>query len=99
MTRERDTSGPMDVDEVTWRWKGGNSKERARTKENTTKEKAKGRTRTKTVVRFVFTHWRVLGTIALSWKVSGWDHTRKVVCDSSTTHIKQNKTDRGVDRF
>ena len=26
MTRERDTSSPMDVDEVTWRWKGGNSK-------------------------------------------------------------------------
>ena len=45
------------------------------------------------------THWRVLGAIASSWEISSRDHTSKAVCESSTTHIKQDKTDRGVDGF
>ena len=47
MTRERDTSGPMDVDEVTWRWKGGNSKGKGKDKGKHSKGKGKGKDKDK----------------------------------------------------
>ena len=47
MTRERYTSGPMDIDEVTWRWKGGNSKGKGKDKGKHSKGKGKGKDKDK----------------------------------------------------
>ena len=47
MTREQDTSSPMDVDEVTWRWKGGNSKRKGKDKGKHSKGKGKGKDKDK----------------------------------------------------
>ena len=47
MTRERDTSSPMDVDAVTWRWQGGNNKGKGKDKGKHSKGKGKGKDKDK----------------------------------------------------
>ena len=47
MTRERDTSSPMDVDAVTWKWLGGNNKGKGKGKGKHSKGKGKGKERYK----------------------------------------------------
>ena len=47
MTRERDTSSPMDVDAVTWKWQGGNNKGKGKGKGKHGKGKGKGKDKDK----------------------------------------------------
>ena len=47
MTRERDTSSPMDVDAVTWKWQGGNSKGKGKGKGKHGKGKGKSKDKDK----------------------------------------------------